>query len=178
VNLVGAFKGDLDAIQGEAGRIAAAAQAGAGAFVHISALGPMPGRPWPTRGPRPKARRRARRVPRRDDPAPVGAVCDDDQFVTMFGRIIAVFPVVPVFGPDARLQPLSVDDAAEAVGNALAHPEAHAGKVYELAGPEVITMGDLNRRIARAEARERTFIDLPDGVSGLIAAFGWLPAHR
>jgi NADH dehydrogenase len=103
---------------------------------------------------------------------------DDDQFVTMFGRIIAVFPVVPVFGPDARLQPLSVDDAAEAVGNALAHPEAHAGKVYELAGPEVITMGDLNRRIARAEARERTFIDLPDGVSGLIAAFGWLPAHR
>src|SRR5690606_36883787 len=41
VNLVGAFSGDLDAIQGRgAGRIAEAAkQAGANAFIHISAIG-------------------------------------------------------------------------------------------------------------------------------------------
>ncbi|MBF5091439.1 complex I NDUFA9 subunit family protein [Novosphingobium sp. NBM11] len=178
VNLVGAFKGDLDAIQGEgAGRIAAAAaQAGAGAFVHISALGADAGSPVAYARTKAEGEAAVRAAfPGATILRPSVLFGDDDQFVTMFGRIIAAFPVVPVFGPDARLQPLSVDDAAEAVGNALAHPEAHAGKVYELAGPEVITMGDLNRRIARAEARERTFIDLPDGVSGLIAAFGWLP---
>ena len=43
----------------------------------------------------------------------------DDNFVNMFAGLTAL-PVLPVFAPAAKLQPLFVDDAAEAVGNALA----------------------------------------------------------
>ena len=85
-------------------------------------------------------------------------------------------PVIPVFGPEAKLQPVFVDDAAAALTAALADPAKHGGKTYELTGPDVLTMGELNRMIAKAAGRSPAFIDLPDPVSGAIAALtGWLP---
>ena len=93
-----------------------------------------------------------------------------------FGGLMAAMPLLPVFGPAAKLQPVFVDDAAEAVGNVLADPAAHGGKIYELAGPEVVTMGELNRRIAKAAGRSPLLVELPDALSGVIAAAtGWLP---
>jgi NADH dehydrogenase len=100
----------------------------------------------------------------------------DDAFLNMFGQLISSFPIMPVFGPEAKLQPVFIDDAAAALANALRDPQSHGGKTYELVGPEVITMGDLNRRIAKAENRDPLFIDLPDAVSCAIATLtGWLP---
>jgi NADH dehydrogenase len=94
----------------------------------------------------------------------------------MFADLIARLPALPVFAPEAKLQPVFVDDVAEAIANALADPVTHGGKTYELAGPEVITMLELNQRIAAAQGRSRCFAALPDAVSGLIAsATGWLP---
>jgi NADH dehydrogenase len=95
----------------------------------------------------------------------------------MFGKLISQFPALPVFGSQARLQPLFVDDAAEAVGNALVTPEAQ-GRTYEIAGPEVITMLELNQRIAAAQCRSRSFIELPDAVSGAIASLPLAPISR
>jgi uncharacterized protein YbjT (DUF2867 family) len=81
-----------------------------------------------------------------------------------------------VFGPDARIQPLFVDDAALAVAAALTDPAAHGGKTYEIAGPEVITMLELNQRIAAAQGRGTLLVPLPDMASGAFAALtGWLP---
>jgi uncharacterized protein YbjT (DUF2867 family) len=100
----------------------------------------------------------------------------DDNFVNMFARLIAMLPALPVFGPQAKLQPVSVDDAAEAVAAALADPAAHGGRIYELAGPEVVTMLWLHQRIAAAQGRERVWAELPDFVSGAFAMLtGWLP---
>ncbi|GGC11031.1 3-beta-hydroxy-Delta(5)-steroid dehydrogenase [Novosphingobium endophyticum] len=179
VNLVGAFAGNLDALQGKgAGRIAAAARAaGAGAFVHISAIG------GDAESEVDYARTKADGEAAVREAFPTSTILrpslmfgPDDNFVMMFGRLISMFPVLPVFGPEARLQPLFVDDAAEAIGNALADPVAHGGKTYEIAGPEVLTMLELNRRIADAAGRSRRLIALPDAVGGLIAgATGWLP---
>ncbi len=59
-----------------------------------------------------------------------------------------------MFGPDKCLQPLFVDDAALAMAAALADPARHGGKVYELGGPEVLTMLELNQRIAAAQGRK------------------------
>jgi NADH dehydrogenase len=84
--------------------------------------------------------------------------------------------MLPVFAPAARLQPLFVDDAALAAVHAAADPAAHGGQLYEIAGPEVLTMLDLNQRIAAAQARHRLFAPLPDALSGAIARLtGWLP---
>ncbi len=76
----------------------------------------------------------------------------------LFAGLIAKLPVLPVFGPQARLQPLNVDDGAQAAGAALADPAAHGGKRYDIAGPEPIAMSDLNRRIAAAQGRSALFL--------------------
>ena len=90
----------------------------------------------------------------------------------------STLPVLPVFAPDARLQPLDIDDAARAVGNVLAAPAAHTGQIYELAGPEVLTMIELNRRIARATRRSPLLVGLSDGLGALIAAMPLTPISR
>lgn len=171
INLVGAFSGNLDAVQGRgAGRIAELAkQAGVGSFVHVSAIGADDSSAVAyarTKGEGEKAVLSA--FPEATIVRPSILFGEDDNFVMMFGRLIAMAPVLPVFGPQARIQPLFVDDAAEAVANALTIAEAR-GRTYEIAGPEVLTMLDLNQRIAAAQCRRRAFIELPDGVSGAIA---------
>ena len=179
VNLVGAFAGDLDALQGAgAGRIAALArEAGAEAFIQVSALGADAASPVAYN--RTKAEGEAAVLaafPTATILRPSVLFGEDDAFLNLFGRLIARWPVLPVFGPEAKLQPLNVDDAAEAIANALSNPARHGGKTYDVAGPEAVSMLDLNRRIAAAQCRERTFIALPDAVSGAFAATtGWLP---
>lgn len=179
VNLVGAFKGNLDAVQGSgAGRVAeAAAAAGASAFVHISAIGADPGSAIAYQASKAHGEQAVRAAfPAATILRPSVLFGESDQFINMFARMIATWPVLPVFAPDARLQPLYVDDAAAAVLAALEDPRRHGGKIYEIAGPEVITMLDLNRRIAAAQNRKRSFMPLPDGVgSALASASGWLP---
>ena len=179
VNLVGAFAGNLDALQGNgAGRIAGAARAaGAAAFVHISALGADAASP--TAYAQTKAAGQAAVLaafPKATILRPSVLFGPDDKFINMFAGLIAALPALPVFGPHARLQPLFVDDAAMAAANALADPAKHGGKTYEIAGPEAITMLDINQRIAAAQGRKRLFGPLPDFVSGGFAfATGWLP---
>lgn len=179
VNLVGAFSGDLDAVQGKGvGRVAAAAMAaGAAAFVHVSANGAN------ADSDADYARTKAEgeqavlaAFPTATIVRPSILFGTDDNFVNMFAGLIAGLPALPVFAPDAQIQPVFVDDAAAAVANALADPAAHGGKTYCLAGPEPISMLDFNRRIAAAQGRERWFIELPDAVSGAIATLtGWAP---
>jgi NADH dehydrogenase len=171
VNLLGAFSGNLDALQGQgAGRFAAIARdAGVSRFVHVSAIGADASSPVAYA--RTKAEGEAavlEAFPEATILRPSVLFGDDDNFVMMFGRLIGSMPFLPVFGPTAKLQPLFVDDAAEAVGNALVSPEAR-GRTYEIAGPEVLTMLELNHRIAKAQCRSSSFIELPDAVSGAIA---------
>lgn len=178
VNLVGAFKGDLDAVQGTgAGRIAAAAHsAGAAAFVHVSALGADAGSEVPYA--LTKAQGEAAVLsafPTATILRPSILFGPDDAFVSMFGNLVSTFPVLPVFAPQGRLQPLFVDDAAAAIAVALGDPVAFGGKTFEIAGPEVLTMLELNQRIAAAAGRKPHFIELPDAVAGLIAALPGTP---
>ena len=179
VNLVGVFGGAIEALHVTGpGKIAAAAKAaGVGAFVHISAIGADAGSPVPY------ARTKA------EGEAAVRAGCagatvlrpsivfgPDDAFINRFAGLIGMLPALPVFGPQAKLQPVFVDDVALAVATALADPAKLGGKTFELGGPEVLTMLELNRRIAAAQGRDRLFAALPDAVSGLFAAAtGWLP---
>jgi NADH dehydrogenase len=180
VNLVGAFTGNLDALQGRgAGRIAAAAkEAGVQKFIHVSAIGADANSPVAyarTKGEGEAAVLSA--FPTATIVRPSILFGDDDNFLMMFGKLISQLPALPVFGPQARLQPLFVDDAAEAIGNALGMAEAQ-GRTYEIAGPEVVTMLEINQRIAAAQCRKRSFIELPDAVSGAIASFPLGPISR
>lgn len=179
ISLAGAFAGDLDRLQGRGmGRVAGAARAaGAGAFVHISAIGADAGSDVAYA--RTKAEGEAAVLaafPGATVIRPSILFGPDDAFINRFAGLIAALPVLPVFAPSAPLQPLLVDDLAAAIANALADPASHGGKTYEVGGPEVITMGDLNRRLAAAAERSPVLVELPDAVAGaFVALVGWLP---
>ena len=123
VNLAGTFAGDLDAVMGSgAGAVARAAQAaGAKAMVHVSAIGADAG--GETAYARAKAAGEAAVLaafPAATVLRPSVLFGPDDMFINRFAGLIARFPVMPVFAPQAELQPVFVDDVALAIANALA----------------------------------------------------------
>jgi len=181
VYLVGAFKGDLQALQADGAGLAAksAADEGAGAFAYVSATvadSESESAYARTKALGEEAVKAA--FPRATILRPSVLFGERDEFINMFAGLISMMPALPIFGANAKLQPLWVDDAAEAIATALAGPAAHGGKTYELAGPEVVTMGELNRRIARAQGRKRAFIEMPDALSAIFAALPLTPMNR
>ena len=178
VNLVGSFA-QMDAIQhvGAANIAEAAAAAGVKALVHISAIGADPHSPAVYGRGKGKGEAAVRAAfPTATVLRPSIVFGREDQFVNRFAGLIRMLPVVPIIKGDAKFQPVYVGDVAKSVVAALADPKTHGGKTYELGGPEVISMGGLNRWIAKATGRKRAFLDLPDYVAGtMAAATGWLP---
>ena len=176
INLVGAFA-DMQAVQADgAGHVAAAAKAaGVAALVHVSAIG----------ADRDSASAYGRS--KGDGEAAVRAAFAnaaivrpsiifgrEDQFINRFAGMIRMAPVVPVIAPNAKFQPVYVGDVADAVVAALA-PQA-AGQLYEVGGPEVLTMRALLRWIADAIGRSPLFVEVPDVVaSALASGLGWAP---
>lgn len=179
VNLVGAFTGKLDAVQGSgAGQLAAIARAkGAKAFVHVSAIGADAASPVAYASTKAAGETAVLAAfPEAVVLRPSVVFGEDDAFINLFAGLIASAPVMPVFAADSRFQPVFVDDVADAIANVLAAPAEFAGKTFELGGPEQIAIGDLNRRIAKAAGRAPWFLELPDGISAAFAALtGWLP---
>lgn len=182
VNLVGGFEGDLARLMGEApGWMAAAARkAGAWTFVHVSAIADPGTEEAPIIYGAAKAlgeERVREEFPGATILRPSVLFARDDGFVQMLAGLIATFPILPVFGPEAKLQPAYADDIAEAVAVTLEAQGAWGGKIVELGGPEVLTMMELNRRIAAAQHRKRHFLALPDAISGFIAMLPGTPLN-
>jgi uncharacterized protein YbjT (DUF2867 family) len=178
--LVGAFSGDLATIQGKAAGWAAEAAAAQGArsFVYVSAIGAEPDSDSLYSASKGEGERLVREAfPAATVLRPSVMFGEEDRFINMFAGLVSGLPVLPVFGPEAKLQPVWVDDVAEALANVLEDPRKHGGKVYELAGPEPIAMLDLHRRIAAAQGRERTFVPVPDALSAIFAALPLTPMN-
>ena len=181
VNLVGAFSGDLEQLMGEApGSIARIAKAnGVQAFVHVSAIGADAGSSAAYARGKALGESKVREAfPQASILRPSIVFGKDDNFLNMFGQMIEMAPVLPVFGPDAKLQLVFADDVAEAIAVALENPAEHGGHIYELGGPEQLTMLQINERIAAAQGRSRRFLAMPDGLSALFAALPLTPMSR
>lgn len=100
-----------------------------------------------------------------------------DRFMNLFASLLAVAPVVPLAGHDARFQPVWVDDVAGAVVACLDRPET-IGQTYECAGPTVYTLGDMVRLAGRWSGHERLVFPLPDALARLQAgAMALLPGE-
>jgi uncharacterized protein YbjT (DUF2867 family) len=63
---------------------------------------------------------------------------------------------------NARTSYLDVRDIAAVIAKILIAPAAHAGKTYELNGPEAVTYGELAARISKVAGREVKFVDIPE----------------
>jgi uncharacterized protein YbjT (DUF2867 family) len=70
----------------------------------------------------------------------------DDAFLVPLFRMLRRLPAFPLFGGgETRLQPVNVEDVAEAVARVLRAPAPH--RTYELGGPRVYTYRELLRTI-------------------------------
>jgi len=180
INLVGILKGNFDAVhrQGAENVARAAAAAGAEALVHVSAIGADPQSPsryGRSKGEGELAVRAAFRSATIVRPSV--AFGAEDNFVNRFAQMSRVLPVIPVIRGKWRLQPVHVADLGRAIAMAALDPRAHGGKTYELGGPQVMTMAELNHYIAERTGRGGKMVaDIPDSVGGMMAKMGgWLP---
>lgn len=90
----------------------------------------------------------------------------EDQFLNKFAAMTRFGPVLPIVGGQTKFQPVWVDDVAQAaVSGALG--EAAPG-IYELGGPEVMTLRDAVGRMLSETQRRRLVINLPFWVGGMM----------
>lgn len=92
----------------------------------------------------------------------------EDRFLNLFAQLQRVFPVMPLAGADARFQPVWVRDVAQALHHLIELPGT-AGRIYEAAGPEVLSLRELVRLAGQALSVPRPILSLP-------APLAWLQA--
>ena len=66
--------------------------------------------------------------------------------------------------PDAKFQPIWVEDVAEAFVNALENTATY-GKIYELGGPQILTLKELVQKVMAILGKKRPIIGLNDRLS-------------
>ena len=151
----------------------AAAQAGTGNLVHLSGIGADPVS-WSAYV-RDRARGEAavhRAFPQAVILRPSALFGPGDAFLTPLASLLKILPVFPLFGDGGtRLQPVLVDDVAEAVARVLAIGEA-VHPVYELGGGEVIRFRDLIVALQRRLGIRRLLLPVPFALWRFLAVLG------
>jgi uncharacterized protein YbjT (DUF2867 family) len=85
-----------------------------------------------------------------------------DSFLNRFAGLLASIPFVfPLAKPNARFQPVLVDDVVEAVLRCL-HGGASSRQTYELGGPQTFSLREIVGLVARLTGRRRWIVGLPD----------------
>jgi len=96
----------------------------------------------------------------------------DDSLFSALDQITCWLPVVPLFGDGTtRLQPVYVDDVAEAVVRALRDPTTN-GKTIELGGPQAYSYRSLIEFVLELKQRRRLLLPLPFWVWKALARLG------
>ncbi len=98
-----------------------------------------------------------------------------DRFLTMFSMLIKFLPIIFLAKPDAKFQPIWVEDVATIFVNSLDNTDTYA-KSYALAGPKVYSLRELIEKTMQMMGKQRWIIGLSDRLSYLQAWFlEWLP---
>ena len=148
----------------------AAAAAGVGALVHISALGAdaeSNSEYAVTKAEGEEAVREA--FPKAVILRPSIIFGPEDGFFNKFAALARFTPALPLIGGGrTRFQPVFVGDVAQAIVTGLSRQD---GRTYELGGPAVYSFKELLQLILREIGRRRLLVPLPFGLAMLKAAF-------
>jgi NADH dehydrogenase len=92
-----------------------------------------------------------------------------DSFLNRFAGLLAAVPfALPLARPNARFQPVFVDDVVDAILRCL-HGGACSRQTYELGGPQVYTLREIVAMVAKITGHRRWIIGLPDFAARLQA---------
>jgi NADH dehydrogenase len=93
----------------------------------------------------------------------------DDSFTRRFAKLLKLTPLMfPLACPQARFQPVFVEDVAQAFIHVLDLHQSF-GQAYELCGPTVYTLRELLQTIANLIGVKTRIVSLNDGLSRLQA---------
>jgi NADH dehydrogenase len=87
-----------------------------------------------------------------------------DSFINLFATLVKTLPVVLLAKPNAKFQPVWVEDVASCFVESIANAATY-GKTYELAGPKVYTFRELVKTVMSALHLQRPIIGLNDTFS-------------
>jgi NADH dehydrogenase len=177
INLVGVFGRKMRAVHVDGARHVAdaAREAGAGALVHLSAIGADPSSPsnyGRTKGDGELAVREAFPQPTMIRPSLVFG--PEDNLTNRFAAM-ARLPFLPVIAAKRNFQPIYVRDVAQAIAKAALEPLVHAATTYEIGGPQVMSMVELHRAILELTGQTPDIVSMPDVFGTAMSWFGWLP---
>jgi len=156
-----------------AGAIAEEARrAGCMALVHVSAMGANPASESRYASSKGRGEERVREAfPGAVILRPSIVFGPEDQFFNRFAALARVSPILPLIGGGTtKFQPVFVGDVASAALCAL-QDGTHAGKVFELGGPGVLTFRELMEFVLRETARRRILMSIPFPVAMTQAFF-------
>lgn len=91
-----------------------------------------------------------------------------DSFLNLFAGIARLMPVIALARPDARFQPVYVEDVAQAFVASIENPDTF-GESYNLCGPRVYTLRELVQCVLDTLKLKRAVIGLNDRLSYLQA---------
>jgi len=177
INLCGVFGRRMYGVHVEGARnvAEAAKKLGAQALVQISAIGADPDSPSDygrTKGEGERAVKKAFSKATIIRPSLVFG--PEDKLTNRFagmGRL----PVLPVIAARRKFQPVYVRDLARAIGLAALDPAKHAGKTYEIGGPQVMSMKELHQVIFSLTGQTPELVPIPDLFGAALSYLGFLP---
>lgn len=95
----------------------------------------------------------------------------EDEFANTFARLAPITPLIfPIVGDEnARFEPVWVGDLATCIVAALDDPHTF-GQEYEIGGPEVLTLEDIERRTLKAIGARRWMVRFPMPILRLVVS--------
>ena len=101
-----------------------------------------------------------------------------DTFLNRFARLLGAAPgVLPLARPNARFQPVFVDDVVDAILRCL-RGGASSRQTYQLGGPQIFTLREVVQLVAKVTGRRRWIAGLPNALGRLEAAvFDFVPGR-
>ena len=91
-----------------------------------------------------------------------------DRFLNMFARLAKLLPVIMLARPQAKFQPIWVDDVARAFLRSLENSDTY-GQSYDLCGPRIYTLRELNQYVLDTLGLQRPILGLNDDFSYWLA---------
>ncbi|BCM25881.1 complex I NDUFA9 subunit family protein [Methyloradius palustris] len=91
-----------------------------------------------------------------------------DGFINLFAKLVKLMPVIALAKPDAKFQPIWVEDVAQAFVSSLENIDTY-GKQYDLGGPRIYSLKGIVQFVVFLLGKKRKIVGLNDKLSYLQA---------